>query len=329
MMENIKNFLKGIKNAISNFLIQRDMDTFAIWGLWLVFLFAVLSSIAHVAAMFGDGDQWAGMLPALAVDGGLALATYALGRFDNKWVKGGFFAFMFLSVFANLDYTLQKLLGGPVTLDSIWRLDAWQLIKVGAKSSPPLLGAMMMEINTGVAELKRLQSTPQPSTALSTVRQSEPSSNPNVSVDKPSTPLSTPRQSSRLKAAKRRALPFQPDLTVPVLKRGNHQLEPSITPSTDRKNVNSEGVEASSGSHQVIRPTMVDVEDEELQKSIDIVRLFRLNNNLSETARQYGFTVEGVRVRIKNLWKDPKQQTWVEAQIPDWVEKNRHKFLAD
>jgi hypothetical protein len=155
--------------AINEFLVKRDMDTYAIYGLWLVFLFAVLSSIMHVAAMFGDGDHAAGILPALAIDGGLALATYALGRFQNNWVKGGFFAFMFLSVFANLDYTLQRVLGGAVTIDAIGRLDLWQLIKVGAKASPPLIGAMMMEINTGVSELKKLQAPPTPTTtALAT-----------------------------------------------------------------------------------------------------------------------------------------------------------------
>lgn len=309
--------------AINEFLVKRDMDTYAIYGLWLVFLFAVLSSIMHVAAMFGDGDHAAGILPALAIDGGLALATYALGRFQNNWVKGGFFAFMFLSVFANLDYTLQRVLGGAVTIDAIGRLDLWQLIKVGAKASPPLIGAMMMEINTGVSELKKLQA-PQPSTALSITHQPAASTDPNISVDKPSTPLSTTPPQRRLKPVSRRALTLQPDSIMPVLRRGNPQPIASTTPSTDRKNA----VEASTLNPQVKKVTMVDVEDEDLQKSIDTVRLFRLNNNLSETARQTGLTVEGVRVRIKALWKNPQQRQWVETQIPDWIEKNRHKFLA-
>lgn len=308
---------------VNEFLVKRDMDTFAIYGLWLVFMFAVLSSILHVAAMFGDGNHWDGLLPALAIDGGLALATYALGRFKNRWVMGGFWVFLILSVFANLDYTLQKLLGGAVTIAAIGQLDPWQLFKVMAKACPPLVGAMMMEINIGVAELKKAQ-TPQPSTALSISSQPIASTEPTVSVDKASIPLSTSAPQRRLKPVSRRALTLQPDSIMPILRRGNPQPIASTTPSTDRKNA----VEPSTVNPQVKKVTMVDVEDENVQKSIDAVRLFRLNNNLSETARQTGLTVEGVRVRIKGLWKNKDHQTWVEAQIPDWVEKNRHKFLA-
>lgn len=299
-------------------------------GLWLVKFAVLFTSARHVAEAFlsleraGTHAFW-GWLPALATDGGLLFMAWKLkSDSKSKVLWGGFIWFLVMSAFAQIDHAIQNV---NFTGDNLY--DGWQVVKIGLFAfSLPFLVAFMVVV-ASKRQIETTESQPQPSTALSTARQSEPSSDPNVSVDKPSTPLSTPRQSNRLKAAKRRALPFQPDLTIPVLKRGNHQLEPSIAPSIDRKNVNSEGVEASSANHQVIRPTMVDVEDEELQKSIDIVRLFRLNNNLSETARQYGFTVEGVRVRIKNLWKDPKQQTWVEAQIPDWVEKNRHKFLAD
>lgn len=159
-------------------------DFWARMGLWLVLIFAVLSSIEHVAAMFGNGSMAAGLLPALAVDGGLALSTYALGRFDNRWVKTGFWIFLILSIFANLDYSLQRLMGGLVTWEAIWMLDEWQLVKVAAQASPPLIGAMMMEINVAISKMA-LQ--PAPSTALATRQQpaAEPANPPSVDIAKP------------------------------------------------------------------------------------------------------------------------------------------------
>lgn len=115
-------------------------------GAWFVLVLTLVSSVQHVAAMFAAGDRWGGWVPAVAIDGGLLVTTYSLTKQRNLGLLVGFWSFLALSVYANLDHALEAAMGMPVRWQAIWLLDPWQLLKVGATASPPLLAAMMTEV---------------------------------------------------------------------------------------------------------------------------------------------------------------------------------------
>lgn len=120
-------------------------------GAWLVLVLTLISSVQHVAAMFAAGDRWGGWVPAVAIDGGLLVTTYHLTKRRNIALLAGFWMFLLLSIFANLNHALEAALGMPVRWQAIWALDPWQLAKVGATASPPVLAAMMTEVAVGLS----------------------------------------------------------------------------------------------------------------------------------------------------------------------------------
>ncbi len=333
------------------FFDWRDVDIWTRVGLWFVAVCAVASSFTHVSAMFGNGDRNAGALPALAVDGGLMVSTYALARFESKWVKVGFWVFLLLSIFANLDYTLQSVLGGAVTWNAIWTLDPWQMVKVIAQASPPLLGAMMMEINVALAKLPKRQ--PKPSTALTPStpkRQPVQSTAPDVTVDKPQPAPSTPRQRRINRAADRRLTTG----TAPTMPRLNRQPErqpvplnqPSTSSTSDhqpqtRAQFNhatdidfglvelfddEESAPQPAGVEEVepVELMLTDLNDETLKGGYQAIESMANGMSLQDIAAEQGISPQGVRTRMRSVYKrDPE---YVTAAVPDWV-KSSQNFL--
>lgn len=286
---------------------------------WLAFYAALLYSMRHVAGFFNSMDSggWVwGWVAAFAIDATIAAAAH---RSDvqqrGKIVTATVIIFTLLSVYANLDYTLATALGRVVQWHLIWSLDFWQLGKAVAVASPPLL-------IFGLAEVLKENDTP--STALALRPSTAPvpaSTDPQVAVEnqlKPSTPEPQPaRRSIRLKRPAR-ALSASTAPTMPRLQPSTNAFN---SPSTDRK------VEQLKPSTDLQPQTAaaVEVEDTEMQKAVDAVRMFKLNNNLSEVAQQQGISVEGVRRRIRKAYKhDP---AWVKGQVPGWVESNQ-PFLS-
>ena len=85
-------------------------------SLWATFILALVSSMSHVAWTFSTlerpGQEWAGLLAALAVDCGLASLAYAIQQ--RRRVKGrstlslwvGVIALTFISAYANVLHAL-------------------------------------------------------------------------------------------------------------------------------------------------------------------------------------------------------------------------------
>jgi hypothetical protein len=105
--------------------------------LWLAFLLALLSSVSHLAWTFATLEPadraWAGWIPAIAVDAGLAALAYSIqqrkrANQSTRALWWGVAAFAAISAIANLYHALSVEGGARVTLDTLASIDWLQLV---------------------------------------------------------------------------------------------------------------------------------------------------------------------------------------------------------
>jgi hypothetical protein len=104
--------------------------------LWIAFLLALGSSVSHLAWTFGTLEPpdraWAGWIPAIAVDAGLAALAYSIQQRKRAkqstlalWL--GVAAFAIISAIANLYHALSVESGARMTLETLASIDWLQL----------------------------------------------------------------------------------------------------------------------------------------------------------------------------------------------------------